>query len=527
MNLHIARVLFSTFMLALLTTQASHAASQDNVVFDIAKFEVIGNTLLPPSMIDSTLAPFIGKDRDFDTIQSAMDALEKLFHDKGYKLTSIGLMEQELNRGVVQLNVVSTTIGRIIVSGNSFFDNANIARSLPGLVVGKTPNMDALSHSIKFANEHPNKKITTKLRTGENPNEVDAILDVQEENPWKMNASADNAGQVTTGSTNIGFALQNNNFLGRDHLLNVQYATTAQKPKQIGIYGGSYHIPLYETKNSLDFYANYSDVDSGTVVFGLTDIGITGKGTIVGTRYNMRLSDDKNSEAKLALGLDVKAFKNTQRISGFDLGSEIVVRPVSLNYLNQWVVADGLMNISLTVLQNIPGANNGNQDDFEKSRQGAKANFGLLRYSMTYFRASESDLQIRTVLNGQYARSALISGEQFGAGGASSVRGFSERALSDDSGMSLNAELYSSNLCLGMADWNCRFLGFYDAAFVKRNEPLPGELGRQAISSGGLGWRFSMGTRIALQIDYGHVLKENKFGSAARNRTHARANFSF
>jgi hemolysin activation/secretion protein len=523
----IAQLLSGGLLLTLTSIQLASAESRGDVVFDISKFEVSGNTILTASTIDNTLAPFVGKNRDFDTIERAMDALEKAFHARGYKLISIALKEQELNHGVVHLTVVPTRIAQVVVTGNTTFNEHNIRRSLPALRTGETPDMDALSSSLKFANEHPAKKITMKLKSGDNPNEVDAMLDVAEDNPWKLTVSLDNAGQKQTGETNVSVALAHSNLWGLDHLASVQYATTAEKPKQISVYGGSYHIPFYDSRNSLDFYGNYSDVDSGTVVSGLLNFGITGKGTIFGTRYNMRLSDNKDSEAKLVLGLDVKKFKSAVLVSGFDLGGEIVVRPLSINYLNQWTAINGLMSFSLTASQNIGGANNGKQEDFSKARIGAKANFGVLRYALSYSRAFDSDMQIRAVINGQYASGALIPGEQFGAGGASSVRGFSERVISNDIGTLLNAELYSPNFCKENIAWTCRMLGFYDAAHAKRNKALPGEVESEVISSIGVGWRFSFGSNAAFQIDYGHVLKENKFASKEKNRLHARVNFSY
>lgn len=516
----------SVLLLSVTPIQQAHAKTMNDVVFDINKFEISGNTLLATSTLDTLLAPFVGKNRDFDTIEQAMAALEAAFHQRGFKLTKIVLPEQELKDGVVHFRLETSTIAKVIISGNQTFDDANIRRSLPALVEGAVPNMDALSASIHFANEHPARIITMKLKSAEDANAVDVTLDVNERSPWRFNVAADNAGYASSGRTNLHVALQHANVWGKDHLVSVQYATSAEKPNQLSIYGGSYHVPLYASRSSLDFYANYSDVDSGTVVSGLLNFGITGKGSIVGVRYNTGLSDAPDSAAKLSLGLDVKKFKSEMLLSGFDLGNETVVRPLSINYLNQWPLSEGVINLSLNAIQNIPGTH-GQQDDFAKVRIGASAQFSVLRYTFAYNRSFASELLMRAEVSGQYTRNALIPGEQFGAGGANSVRGFTERVIANDSGASVNAELYSPNFCSNQSQWNCRMLGFYDAAYVRRNMALPGELTSDAISSTGFGWRFILGNKLALQIDYGHVLKESKFGNQDKNRVHARANFSY
>src|SRR5215217_7579276 len=81
--------------------------------FEIARFDVQGNTLLPAARIDQLLAPFTGKTRDFGDVQRALEALEGAYHAQGYNVVTVELPEQELNRGVVLLRVVETKIGRV------------------------------------------------------------------------------------------------------------------------------------------------------------------------------------------------------------------------------------------------------------------------------------------------------------------------------------------------------------------------------------------------------------------------------
>ena len=526
MNRTIARIVLGALTLpaALLGTSAR---ADDAVVFDITRFDVVGNSQLAPADIDAALTGFTGKRRDFTTLQQAMDALERSYHDRGFKLTTVRLAEQELKQGVVRLDVVETKIGKVIVSGNQQFDEANIRRSLPVLVPGTPPNMDAVSASLKRANEHPSKKLTLKLSSGDTENVVDAMVDVAETRPWGVSFDLDNAGQPQTGETNARLGFQHNNVLGLDHALSLQFATTLEKPSQVLVYGGSYRIPFYDSGDLVELYGNYSDVDSGSVQSGLLKFGITGKGTAWGARYNKRLGSHKDSEARLSVGLDVKHFKSAVLLAGADFGSEIVVRPLSLTFTNQWDVSKGQLNASVSFNQNIAGASNGGPEDFAKNRLNATDSFRLLRYSLAYSQPFDSGSQVRLVLNGQHTNDALISGEQFGAGGASSVRGFAERVAANDVGATLNAEWYSPNFCTLGSGMNCLVVAFYDTAYLQRNKALPGELNDSVISSLGLGMRFSLGTASALQFDWGHVVRSPDAGSQDSNRLHVRASLSY
>ena len=68
-----------------------------SVQFDINRFDVRGSTLLPATTVDSLVAPYLGKQRDFADVMGALEALEAAYHARGYQLVSIDLPEQELN----------------------------------------------------------------------------------------------------------------------------------------------------------------------------------------------------------------------------------------------------------------------------------------------------------------------------------------------------------------------------------------------------------------------------------------------
>jgi hemolysin activation/secretion protein len=527
MKLSLARLFAVSVLAAAVSTAWAAEPDTSPIRFEISRFQVNGNTLLPPAQIEQLLAPFAGKDRDFGDVQRALEALEAAYHARGYNVVTIELPEQELNRGVVVLKVVQTKIGRVRVKDNNYFDEANIRRSLPGLQEGQTPNLKEISTSLKLANENPAKKVNLKLQSGEKEDEVDATLEVADERVWKGMINVDNTGTQATGKTHLGFILQNANLFGLDHVASLQYTTSAEEPGRVKVYGAGYHIPLYALGDSLDFFASYSNVDSGTVAAGVFNLAVSGKGAVYGGRYNQNLAKRGNLESKLSYGIDYKAFKNNVELLGQQLGNDVTVHPLSVTYVGTLALADGEAGGTVTLLHNLSGGSNGSQDDFNRARAGASANYTVLRVGGSVTRALATDWQMRAILNGQYTTAALIPGEQFGAGGASSVRGFIEREISNDSGAGLNLEVYTPNLCRSRATWNCRVLGFFDNAYVSRNHALPGELKSTSIASAGIGVRFLVSTYVNLQLDYGHVLRAGATGHNDANRLHLRLGLAY
>jgi hemolysin activation/secretion protein len=493
--------------------------------FEITRYQVQGNTLLPEKDIDQLLAPYTGKDRDFGSVEKALEALEAAYRDKGYSIVRVVLPEQELNQGVVTIKVVENKIGKITVSGNKFFTDDNIKNSIPALQIGQTPVMAEVSANVKVANEDPAKKTVVQLQTGDQEGLVNANLKVVDEKKWSGSVAVDNTGDEITGRNRLTVMVQNANVGGWDHVLSMQYTTSFANPNEVSVYGIGYHIPLYVLKDSLDFFASYSNVNSGTVTAGVFDVGVSGSGTAFGTRYNHNLMKIGDYDSTVTLGFDYKIFNNDLTVAGLPLGSNVAVHPLSLTYTGNWTVTGSSANFYATAVQNISGGEDSSDADFAAARTGATPNYSLFRYGANYLRALPQDWQFRFALNGQLTSDALVQGEQFGAGGANSVRGFSEREVIDDKGRTTTLELYTMNLCTGGAQ--CRVLGFYDTGYVSRNDPLPGEIQRESIGSGGLGFRLTRAPYLLLQADLAHVIDASTVTPKGTNRIQFRVVYTF
>lgn len=522
MRLRPARLIAASFLAACVSAAWAAEAADAPIRFEIARFDVQGNTLLTAAQVQAAVAPFTGRGRNFGDVQGALEALEAAYQARGYNVVSVRLPEQELNGGVVRLEVVQATIGQVNVSGNRHFSQANIRRSLPALVPGQPPNLDAMSASLRMANENPAKKVSLKLHSGAEDGQVDAGLVVADERPWRVSLNLDNTGTDATGRTHAGVVLQHANLLGRDHVGSVQYTTTLEEPSKVSVFGLGYHIPLYALGDSLDLYASYSDIDTGSVTAGLFNLNVSGKGSVAGMRYNHTLARRGERDARLVLGFDVKDFKNSVLFAGENFGNDVTVRPLSIGYTMSAPTAGGDASAALTLVRNVGGSD----ADFERNRAFARAGYTIVRFSAALTRNLAAQWQARLLAGGQLTRDALVPGEQFGAGGSATVRGLDERAVSLDSGLAANLELYTPNLCLGKGEWQCRALAFLDGASGTRNHALAGEYDSTSVSSVGLGLRFSMGRRMNAQLDFGHVLQAGVTQGGA-NKVHVRMGFAY
>lgn len=515
------------------TLMLAVSASGDEVAaiprFDIVRFQVDGNSILNREFVDTLLQPFLGKQRDFGDVQRALDALEDAYKKRGYTAVQVTLPEQELERGLIRFKVVEPKLAKVTVEGNRHFDEQNILRSMPTLRVSETPNIGRISANLRVANDNPTKKINLQLQSGDKEDEIVANMKITDEAPWKVGMTFDNTGTAQTGATRLGVLYQHTNVFDRDQVLSLQYTTSPEKMDQVGIYSAGYRIPLYASGDAIDIFGGYSDVDSGSISAGVYDLKVSGRGLVSGIRYNHNLGRYGNYDPKLVYGLDYRAYKNSVSLVGTPLGNDVTVHPLSVTYSGAWTAPTGESGFYLTAIHNVPGGEKGGSADFNLARAGAPAAYSVIRYGANFSRIIAEEWQLRLTFSGQTTRQKLIPGEQFGVGGATSVRGFLEREVANDKGNLLSGEIYTPNLCpqLGLGAFQCRALAFYDVASVSRVEALAGEASNASIASFGLGMRMTKDKNLNLSMDYGHVLDAGGSQGKGDERMHVRMGLLF
>jgi len=490
--------------------------------FRIDRFDLTGNTLLQAAEIERLLSPYVGENKSFADIQQALESLQQAYSRAGYGAVLVRLPEQAVEQGVVRFVVIESKVGRILVDGSHFHDDANIIASVPSVKIGGSPKVSDIEVNLKVANENPSKKSQVFLKTSSKPAEIDATIKVVDERPWRAGVMFDNTGNAATGETRLGVFYQHHNIANLDHVLTMQYTTSPEQASDVTIFGVGYHIPLYAWGDSIDLFAGYADVNSGNVQNLFT---VSGKGSVYGARYNHNLPRKGDYDHKIVAGIDYRDYRNDVQVTGggTSLIPDVTVRPLSLAYVGEWHIPFQRLSFHLSGVSNLPGGEHGSSADFAASRSGATDNYTLFRYGADFNKGFGDDWQLHLGFNGQSSADALVSGEQFGIGGATSVRGFHERELAGDSGVRATLELIGPDFGARMGQVvKARGVVFYDYGSVSRNQALPGETTDESIASAGVGLRLGIGKNFVLQADAAQVVD----GGGTQSHNDTRVHFS-
>lgn len=473
-------------------------------VFAIRGFDISGDNPLPAAATTRVLAPFLRTDATIETLQNATAALEASLKQNGYALHRVVLPPQAVGE-TVSLKIVKFVVGKVTVDGAQQYSQANIRASLPELKEGEAPNFKTLAVQTAIANESQGKQVQIALKEAEEADKIDARVVVTETKPWNFAVSLANTGSRSTGRDRLTFAGSHSNVLDMDHQFTGAYTTSIDNTSGVQQLGLNYRIPLYRLGGVVGASFTHSKVVGDFGAFQST-----GAGQTAGINYSQYLPPDGGYRGYVTLGLDDRRFDVTE-ISGIPVPGQAVrrSRPLSLGYTARVESNTSVWGYNTELATNLTGGSGNNLAAYQsEDPRIATARFKVLRANANYQSSFATGWLWGVRGQFQYSPDALISGEQFGLGGSSSIRGTGERPISGDRGLSATLEVTTPDIQPGL-----RFIGFVDAGWLRNNNPnVTTKPASDQLASVGLGLRYTVGS-LGISAEWGRIVTGSALGT--------------
>lgn len=505
-----------TGLLFLAALGVGHAYAAD-ARFAVQGFAIEGELPIAQERALAVVTPFAGPAVGIEQLQAAASALETELAARGFPFYRVILPPQSLE-GTVTLRVLPFRLGNVAVSGNTHFSTENVLRSLPAMKKGESPNISAIGRNRSAANEHPSKQLDITFRQSDVPDSVDADVKVTDERPLGFFVGLNNTGDRRTGNWRATLGAQHTNLWNLDHSVTATYTTSPEKTSDVKQYGIYYRMPFYAVSGALTLFYAYSDVNSGTVANAFE---VSGRGRFSGLHWRQHLVPRGAYSHSIEAGLDDRFFDNNVVFGGTQIGVDVRSRPVSLTYLGRFDLTDAVLSGSVQYAHNLNGGSDNNDAAYSGNRAGAARDWNALRYTLDgSWRIAPWTLSVR--VRGQYADEPLIPGEQFGLGGANSIRGLRERETTGETGITVTAE---GLMPLPWEGFNA--IVFVDAGEVRVKDAVAGQLGRVGAASVGIGLRWSIARHFYLAIDGAQVLDGTANSLPGDRRAHLTLVYKF
>jgi hemolysin activation/secretion protein len=465
----------------------------------IQEYRVKGAHHLTRTEIEDAVYPFLGPGRTGEDVEQARRALEKTYHDKGYQTVAVQIPQQQAKGGIVYLQVVETTVGRLRVRGARYFSPDQIKAQAPSLAEGKVINFNEVPHDIVALNQSPDRRVTPTLNQGILPGTVDVDLTVKDTLPVHGSLELNNQYSANTTPLRLNGSVSDDNLWQLGHAAGFSFQIAPQRLKDAEVFSGYYLAPVPSVEG-LSLMVQGTKQDSNVSTLG--GAAVAGRGETLGARANFSLPIGQDFYHSISLGIDYKHFDQDILVGGSDIASPITYYPLSANYSATYAPKGSVTEFNAGVTFHLRGTGS-TSVAFDNSRFGAGGSFIYFRSDLSHTHDLPAGLQIFGKIQGQIADQPLLSSEQFSAGGLETVRGYLEGEVPGDNAFCSSLEFRSPSVIswLGQKTGEWRFYVFGDTGWVTTNNPLPEQASRFSLESLGVGSRIQVLDHFSGSID--------------------------
>ncbi len=488
----------------------------------VNRFEVLGSTAFSQVELDQVLLPFTKRPITFSELLKARSLITDLYVSRGYITSGAFIPTQDLQNGVVRIQVIEGGLEEIKITGVERL-SPDYVRSRMNIATGAPLNRDRLIQALQVLQINPliasvSAELSAGTRAGQNILEVR----VREAKSLNVQLSLDNNRAPSVGSLRRKVQVSEANLTGLGDTLNVGYSNTDGSNS----YDLSYTLPinpyngtiafafnngnsnvLEKPFNILDIYANSTSYDftfrqpieqtpSQELALGFTASYRESLTSLLKIPFPLSAGADDNGVTKIAV---LRAFQEfTQR------SSQSVLSLRSQFSLGLGGVLGSNVNTSFP-------------DSRFVSWRGQSQYVSLL--------APDTFLLLRGDL--QFGDRALLPSEQIGFGGQDTLRGYRQDVLLGDNGLNLSAELRVPILRIPEWEGLLQIVPFVDAAAVWTSSGEANSSSNTLLGTG-LGLRWRVGNTLDLRLDYGIPLISvpNSRNTAQENGLYFNLNFT-
>ncbi|WP_179145254.1 ShlB/FhaC/HecB family hemolysin secretion/activation protein [Rhizobium sp. RU36D] len=440
--------------------------------FELTRVEFTPSYFFSQNELAAIAQPFVGRTLDFSGIQALVNAVNARYSARGIVTASASLPEQDLEGGVLKIELIEGRVGAVSVEGAP--RSEEYVRSRVQLQQGTVVDVPKLGSRVSAQNRLGEARIRTILQPGTEFGQTDVTLSVTEPQQNLLDVFTDNFGSKTTGRYQGGFLFQHYGLLGID-----------DRFKAYGVYSKgnlagnlSYTFGVSPTGGRLGI--SYSASRIKIIDGPFADLDVTGSSQGGGLNYAQPIYSDANWLLLANLGATIN--RSITRQGNLEVTDNITRKPtagVTINYYGTDIAVSVSPSYAFSTT------------DLLVTGGSEQAHFFNGSASLTG--ALPQEFVLQAFGSWQVASTKLVTGDQlFQIGGPTTIRGYDGGAAAGGSGYYANIELHKSfSGDFGSLD----LFSFVDHGSVYSTSPA-----KVSLTGIGVGAGWTINDRVTLEV---------------------------
>ncbi len=466
----------------------------------VKSFKFEGNTAFSDAELASVTQAFTGREITFTELIAVEAAITQKYVTAGYiNSGAVITAHQTFSRdgGVVKVQIMEGELTEIQILGTHRL-HPDYVRSRLEIATQKPLNRYRLLEALQLLQLDPLiANISAELQAGIRPQQSRLQVKVREADTFSLNLFTDNNRSPSIGSFRRGMRINEANLLGFGDGLEISYNNTDGSNE----INSSYTLPINPDYGTIRLSAGVSSTNVMEPPFNSLDI--QGKSRTYQITYRQPIVQKPNRE--LALGLTFSRQESETSLLGerFALASganqQGETRVSALRFFQEYVqrsprqVFGVRSQFSLGIDLWGTTINSSGPDNRFFAWRGQGQYVQLL--------APETLLILRSDI--QLSTNSLLSLEQMGIGGVSSVRGYRQDLMLTDNGAIASAELRIPMLRISAPQGVLQIAPFLDFGIGWNQNGVKPNPDTNTLLGTGLGLIWQMGDRWNARLDYG------------------------
>jgi hemolysin activation/secretion protein len=413
----------------------------------VEKFEFVGNTVFSTAELNQIIAEYQGKPIAFVQLLQIADRITQAYVQKGYITSGAYIPSQELNSGVVKIQIVEGTLSNIDVTVVKGKLNPNYVRSRIAARTTEPLNLNDLQTSLQLLQFDPLiDRLQAQLIAGTKPGTNILTVEVTGADTFKFSPILNNNRNPSIGTFERGLEISEANLLGWGDRVNLAYRNTEGSDRlEVG-----YQLPINARNGSVALSYSFSDNQIIEPPFEQLDIEINTQEFDLTVRQPILQTASADRTQEFALSVSANRRNSDSRLLGINFpisegANEQGETDISaLRFSQEWLQRSRQDVLSLRSqfnwgLNAFDATVNSEQPDSRFFSWRGQAVYSHLFNVSNNPKIINPSIFLRSDL--QFSATSLVPIEQLGLGGQASIRGYRQDALLSDNGIIASAEV--------------------------------------------------------------------------------------